>query len=126
MQKEAKRMINVKSILMDPKALAGIGNIYACEILHCAGIAPIRQASSLSREEWEKVFVKARAILKKGIKKRGTAVSDWHDLYGRRGENQFELKVYKQEGKRCSICGGTIHRMKQSGRSTFYCPKCQT
>lgn len=125
LQKQTKRTINVKSLLMDPKALAGIGNIYACEILHRACISPSRRASSLSREEWNKVFVSARAILKKGVEKRGTSVSDWHDLYGRRGENQFELKAYKQEGKRCSICGGTIRRIKQGGRSTFYCPDCQ-
>lgn len=125
LEKQTKRTVNVKFLLMDPKAVAGIGNIYACEILHRAGIDPMRKASSLSCEEWEKVFVKARAILKKGIEKRGTSVSDWHDLYGRRGENQFELKVYQREGKRCSICGGTIHRIKQGGRSTLYCPCCQ-
>ncbi len=125
LENHAKRTINVKSLLMDPKALAGIGNIYACEILHRAGIDPMRKASTLSGEEWEKVFVKARAILKKGVEKRGTSVSDWHDLYGQRGENQFELKVYKQEGKRCSMCGGKIGRIKQGGRSTFYCSDCQ-
>lgn len=126
LEKQAIRKVNVKFLLMDPKAVAGIGNIYACEILNRAGISPLRQASTLSRVEWKKVFVKAKAILKKGVEKRGTSVSDWHDLYGRRGKNQFELKAYKQEGKRCSICGGTIHRMKQAGRSTFYCPDCQT
>ena len=125
LEKHARRKVNVKILLMDPKAIAGIGNIYACEILHSSGISPLRQASTLSREEWKKVFGNARRILKKGIEKRGSSISDWRDLYGRQGDNQHELKVYGQEGKRCSICGGTIYRIKQGGRSTFYCPNCQ-
>ncbi len=124
-EKQARRKVNVKTLLMDQKALAGIGNIYACEILHRAGISPLRQASSLTREEWGKMFYHARNILKKGIEKRGTSISDWRDLYGRKGENQNELKAYGQEGKRCFICGGKICRIKQGGRSTFYCNDCQ-
>jgi formamidopyrimidine-DNA glycosylase len=124
-ENQAGRKVNVKVLLMDPKAIAGIGNIYACEILHRSGISALRQASTLSMKEWKKLFVNAKHILKKGIEKRGSSISDWRDLYGRQGENQFELKVYGQEGKRCSICGGTICRIKQGGRSTFYCPDCQ-
>jgi formamidopyrimidine-DNA glycosylase len=125
LEKQARRKVNVKILLMDPKAVAGIGNIYACEILHRSGISPLRQASTLSRKEWKKVFGNAQRILKKGIEKRGTSISDWRDLYGRKGENQRELKAYGQAGKICSICGGTICRIKQGGRSTFYCPACQ-
>ena len=125
LEKQAQRKVNVKTLLMDPKAVAGIGNIYACEILHRSGISPLRQASTLSREEWKKVFGNAKRILKKGIEKRGTSISDWRDLYGRQGENQHELKAYGQERKICSICGGKICRIKQGGRSTFYCPDCQ-
>jgi formamidopyrimidine-DNA glycosylase len=126
LEKQARRKVNVKVLLMDPKAIAGIGNIYACEILHRSAISPLRQASTLSLKEWKRIFCNARRILKKGIEKRGTSVSDWRDLFGRPGENQFELKAYGQAGKRCSICGGTICRIKQGGRSTFYCPDCQT
>jgi formamidopyrimidine-DNA glycosylase len=125
LEKQAGRKVNVKMLLMDPKVVAGIGNIYACEILHRSGISPLRQASTLSSQEWKKVFGNAKRILKKGIEKRGTSISDWRDLYGRKGENQFELRAYGQEGKLCSICGGTICRIKQGGRSTFYCPNCQ-
>jgi len=125
METQARRKINVKILLMDPKAIAGIGNIYACEILHKAGISPLRQASTLSVKEWKTVFNYAKRILKKGIEKRGTSISDWRDLYGCKGENQHELKAYGQERKRCSICGGKISRIKQGGRSTFYCPDCQ-
>jgi len=125
LERQAGRRINVKALLMDPKAIAGIGNIYACEILHRSGVSPLRTASTLKEGEWKKVFAHARRILKNGIEKRGTSISDWRDLYGRQGENQKELKAYGREGSRCSICGGEICRIKQGGRSTYYCPDCQ-
>jgi len=125
LRKEACRETYVKSVLMDQRAIAGIGNIYACEILHQSGISPLRKASSLSMQEWKKIFTAARRILKKGIKKRGTSISDWRDLDGCPGENQHELKVYHREGNDCSNCGSNICRIKQEGRSTFYCPRCQ-
>lgn len=125
MESQAKRKVNIKRLLMDPAAFAGIGNIYACEILHASGIAPERRADNITNPEWKRILSQARKILKKGIEKRGTSISDWRDLYGRPGENQSELKSYGQEGKRCRRCGGVIVRMKQGGRSTFYCPKCQ-
>lgn len=125
LKQQARRRVNIKTLLMDPKALAGIGNIYACEILYCSGISPYRQASSLSLKEWKRVFATAKRILKKGIEKRGTSISDWRDLYGRPGENQHELKAYGREGKPCKICGGRIQRIKQGGRSTFFCANCQ-
>lgn len=121
----ACRKTKVKTLIMDQNAVTGIGNIYACEILHGARIHPERPAAKLTEVEWKKIFKQAKEVLKKAIGKRGTSISDWRDLYGRRGENQHELKVYGQEGKRCSICGGTICRIKQGGRSTFYCPCCQ-
>lgn len=125
LEKQSARKVSVKILLMDPKAIAGIGNIYACEILHRAGISPFRQAATLGEREWKTVLRQARRILKKGIEKRGTSISDWRDLYGCQGENQNDLKAYRQEGKTCCICGGVIARVKQGGRSTFYCPQCQ-
>jgi len=126
LEKHAGRRVNIKNLLMDPRAIAGIGNIYVCEILHRAGISPLKSALDLSGEEWKKIFTNARRILKKAIEKRGTSISDWRDLYGRKGENQHELKAYGRDGKRCLVCGGSIRRIKQGGRSTFYCPDCQT
>ena len=122
---QARRKTNIKSLLMDPNALAGIGNIYACEILHRAGISPTKRAAAINEDEWKKIFSQGRRILKKSIEKRGTSISDWRDLYGRPGENQHALTVYGQEGKACCFCGATIIRAKQGGRSTFYCPCCQ-
>jgi formamidopyrimidine-DNA glycosylase len=110
---------------MDQKAIAGIGNIYACEILHSAGISPTRPAAALGEPEWRKIFSRARSVLKKAIVGRGTSISDWKDLYGCAGENQNELRVYGKEGEACARCGGIIVRIRQGGRSTFYCPQCQ-
>jgi len=124
-EKHARRKTKVKNLIMDQKALSGIGNIYACEILHCTGIHPERPAVALTKKEWDKIFSNTKSILKKAIEKRGTSISDWRDLYGRKGENQYELKAYGREGERCLKCGGTVIRIKQGGRSTFYCPICQ-
>lgn len=123
--RHARRNISVKSLLMDSKAIAGIGNIYACEILHRAGISPKRPASSLGKDQWDTLFRHARRILKTSLDKRGTSISDWRDLFDHPGENQHALKVYGREGKTCPMCGGRIVRIKQSGRSTYYCAKCQ-
>ncbi len=119
------RRTKVKSLIMDQNAVSGIGNIYACEILYEARIHPERAAATLKEAEWRKIFHQAKIVLQKAIGKRGTSISDWRDLYGRKGENQHELKVYGQEGKQCMTCGGTVRRIKQGGRSTFYCPGCQ-
>ena len=125
LKNHGSRRTKVKSLIMDQRAVAGIGNIYACEILHRTGIHPERVAATLTKDDWKKVFRQAKAVLKTAIKKRGTSISDWRDLYGCKGENQNELKAYGREGKRCLICGGTICRIKQGGRSTFFCPDCQ-
>ena len=121
----ACRKTKVKTLIMDKNAVEGIGNIYACEILYRAGISPERTAASLTKTDWNKLFKETKVVLEKSIKKRGTSISDWRDLYGCKGENQHALKAYGQEGKGCSKCGGTIRRIKQGGRSTFYCPQCQ-
>ena len=125
LDKHAKRKLSVKRLLMDPQAISGIGNIYACEILHRAGISPFRQAALISNDEWMRIFRHAKQILKRGIENRGTSISDWRDLYGRKGENQKELRVYGKEGKPCRTCGILIERVRQSDRSTYYCPFCQ-
>ncbi|MFO7568221.1 MAG: DNA-formamidopyrimidine glycosylase family protein, partial [Smithellaceae bacterium] len=125
MTKQTDRKVSVKTLLMDPKAIAGIGNIYACEILHQAGVSPLRRAAAVTASEWKKIFRLARRVLKKGIESRGTSISDWRDLYGRKGENQKALRVYGKAGCTCEACGGVICRIKQGGRSSYYCPHCQ-
>lgn len=125
LKNHGSRRTKIKSLMMDQRVVAGIGNIYACEILHRSGIHPERRPATLTKDEWKKIFRQVKVVLSTAIKKRGTSISDWRDLYGRQGENQHELKAYGREGKNCLICGGTICRIKQGGRSTFYCPDCQ-
>lgn len=125
LETQACRRTNVKTLIMDKNAVEGIGNIYACEILHNIGIDPLRPAAELTKSDWNIFFNEARNVLEKSVVRRGTSISDWRDLFGRKGENQNQLKAYGQEGKSCSKCGGSIHRMKQGGRSTYYCPQCQ-
>ena len=125
MLRHARRKVSVKTLLMDAQAVAGIGNIYACEILHAAGILPQTRADGLTRGQWREIFTLGRRILKKAIQKRGTSISDWRDLYGRPGDNQHELKVNGRAGHKCFRCGGTIVRVKHAGRGTYYCGKCQ-
>jgi formamidopyrimidine-DNA glycosylase len=120
-----KRRCPVKSFLMDQRIIAGIGNIYACEILFVAGIDPRRPACSLTAAEWRRVAKATSAILRRAVTCRGTTVSDWRDLFGRSGTNQDHLEVYSRKGKPCRRCGGNIERIAQGGRGTWMCPMCQ-
>jgi len=120
-----RRRLPVKSFLMDQKAVAGIGNIYASEILHGAGIDPMRPASSLEPPEWKKVAAVTARVLQKAVQSRGTSISDWQDLFASHGEYQQRLRVYGRKGEPCGKCRGEVRRVVIAGRSTFYCPECQ-
>lgn len=115
----------VKSVLMNQRLIAGIGNIYADEILFKAGIMPTRTAGSLGESELRKIFKAAESILKQAIKYRGTTFSDYVDSRGNKGNFTNFLKVYGREGKKCFKCGRLIEKIKISGRGTRYCSRCQ-
>jgi formamidopyrimidine-DNA glycosylase len=117
--------IPIKSFLLDQRRIAGIGNIYACEILHQARLDPWRRINGLARDEWVKVGEATKEILTRAIACRGTSVSDWRDLFGKEGEHQDYLLVYGREDAACYSCGGKIQRRKLNGRGTYYCPTCQ-
>lgn len=119
------RRLPVKSFLMDQRIVAGIGNIYACEILFVAGIDPRRPVCSLSMTEWRQTAKAAKAILRRAVHCRGTTISDWRDLFGCGGTNQDHLEVYSRQGAPCRRCGGRIERITQGGRGTWFCPTCQ-
>ena len=120
-----KRRSPVKSFLMDQGIIAGIGNIYACEILFAAGIDPRRPACELTTVQWRKVAKSAATILRRAVGCRGTTVSDWRDLFGCSGTNQDHLEVYSRQGAPCRRCGGCIERISMGGRGTWFCPNCQ-
>ena len=121
-----KRKLPIKSFLMDQRFIAGIGNIYACEILHAASVSPLRRTCDISEEEWIRLADSAKAILNRAIECRGTTVSDWRDLFDQKGEYQNFLKVYGRKGEPCPNCGAAIERVKLAGRGTYFCPSCQT
>jgi formamidopyrimidine-DNA glycosylase len=114
----------IKNFLMDARILAGIGNIYACEILFAARLHPATPVARLTLEDWGRVLVATRRILKHAIRKGGTTVANYLNSQGETGLFQLELLVYGRAGEPCH-CGAPINRLVQAGRSTFCCPRCQ-
>jgi formamidopyrimidine-DNA glycosylase len=115
----------IKNFLLDARLLAGIGNIYACEILFAAGLHPATPVGHLSLEDWSRVLTETRRILKRAIKKGGTTVANYLNSRGETGLFQLELLVYGRADEPCRRCGAPIQRLVQAGRSTFFCPVCQ-
>jgi formamidopyrimidine-DNA glycosylase len=115
----------IKTILLDQKLIAGIGNIYADEILFDAGLHPERTGGSLTEEERGRLYQSIRQILAKGIAHRGTSIRNYVDGDGRNGSFQKLLRVYGKEGEPCPLCGCIVSRRKVGGRSSYFCPACQ-
>jgi formamidopyrimidine-DNA glycosylase len=115
----------VKNLLMDQRALGGIGNIYANEILFRAGIRPGRQARRLTWCDIIRLLDATRAVLRSAVRHGGSSISDYRDGSGRRGYFQLRLRVYGRAGEPCLRCRTAIRRTVHAGRSSFYCPKCQ-
>jgi formamidopyrimidine-DNA glycosylase len=115
----------IKNFLLDARMLAGIGNIYACEILMAAGLHPATPVGRLTRADWDRVLTETRRILKYAIKKGGTTVANYLNSKGETGLFQLNLLVYGRAGQPCRRCGANIIRLVQAGRSTFFCPVCQ-
>jgi formamidopyrimidine-DNA glycosylase len=125
MERSRGRRRPIKNFLLDGRLVAGIGNIYACEILFAAGVHPLSPAGGLTLKEWDRVLKETRRILRHSIRRGGTTVSDYLNSRGEAGLFQLELLVYGREGEPCPRCGGPISRLTQAGRSTFFCPGCQ-
>jgi len=117
----------VKMALLDQRLVAGIGNIYASEVLFAARVSPRRQANSLSDQEISRLYRAIKEILSEAIDYGGTSAAD--QAYVRPdaspGRYQNKLGVYQREGKPCYSCGGIVKKIKQNNRSTFWCPGCQ-
>lgn len=116
----------LKAALLDQSRLAGIGNIYADESLYRAGINPLRRLDELTGEEVARLHRAIREVLDEAIRGGGSSVSDYVDLHGERGNFQERHRVYRRAGQPCARCGDTIRRARVAGRSTYFCPRCQT
>ena len=115
----------LKNWLMDQSKLAGLGNIYAAEILFAAGLSPFRITNAMTRAEATRLHQATRRLLRQAIKMRGTTISDFRRVDDKTGEFQNFLRVYGKEGLPCPACRSPVVRARQQQRSTFYCPTCQ-
>lgn len=116
----------IKSLLIDQSTISGLGNIYADEALHRAGIHPARQAKSLTRPESTALLQAAGCVMEEAIAGRGTTLRDYVGGSGLGGTHQHSLAVYGREGEPCSRCGLIISRIMIAGRSSHFCPGCQS
>jgi formamidopyrimidine-DNA glycosylase len=117
----------VKSALLDQRIVAGLGNIYVCEALFRARISPKRRAGQISAQRVSTLVPVIRQVLSDAIKAGGSSLRDFRQADGELGYFQHSFDVYGREGAPCrsADCTGTIARLVQSGRSSFYCPQCQ-
>jgi formamidopyrimidine-DNA glycosylase len=115
----------VKNLLLDHTFVAGIGNIYACEILFRSRVKPGRRARRISAAETAAIHSAVREVLKEAITHRGSSMRNYRDGSGNKGRFNERLAVYARQGLPCPCCGKPVKRMVQSGRSTFYCGQCQ-
>jgi formamidopyrimidine-DNA glycosylase len=117
---------SIKAAILDQAVVAGVGNIYASEALFRARISPKRLAYTVQAERAEKLAAGIKSVLKDAIAAGGSSLRDYVQADGELGYFQHQWRVYDKEGQPCPEgCGGTIRRIVQGGRSTFYCPKCQ-
>ena len=116
----------LKHWLMDQQNIAGLGNIYVCEVLFRTGLSPRRRAHRVTANEAKSLHRAIRTVLDQAIRKNGTTISDFRRVDEKTGEFQRYLKVYGHEGEPCPACGTAIRRIRQQQRSTFFCGSCQT
>lgn len=121
-----RRSAFIKNVIMDQKVVVGVGNIYAAECLFLSKISPLRPANEISLDEFKLLVKNIRKVLKDAIKAGGSSISDFKQAEGDMGYFQHKFKVYAKEGKECSVCKTKIENIVLSGRSSFYCPKCQS
>jgi formamidopyrimidine-DNA glycosylase len=127
------KKVSLKPFLADQRIVAGLGNIYACEALYRARLSPTRGAATIASKtgkpnERAQALVSAiREVLDDAIKAGGSSMRDYRQANGELGSFQHSFCVYGREGKAClrKGCGGAVRRIVQSGRSTFFCPRCQ-
>lgn len=131
--KAHNKQVTVKSLLMDQRVIAGLGNIYVCEALYRAGISPLGAAHSLATKSGSpsvravRLVAEIRSVLEDAIEAGGSSLRDHRQADGTLGYFQHSFSVYGRAGEKCKTldCKGIIRRIVQNGRSSFYCPHCQ-
>jgi formamidopyrimidine-DNA glycosylase len=118
------RAAPIKAMLLNQNIVAGLGNIYVCEALHMAGISPTTISSNISRPRLGKLVVAIKDVLTSAIAAGGSSLRDFAAPDGELGYFSKDFLVYGREGEACA-CGAPVKRRVDSGRSTFYCAKCQ-
>ena len=119
------RATPIKTALLDQKNVAGLGNIYVCEVLHRAGLNPMTLSGKLTGPQVAGLVPIIREVLAEAIEAGGSSLRDYRQADGELGYFQHRFRVYDHEGDPCPTCATPIARIVQSGRSTFYCPQCQ-
>lgn len=122
----SKSKRNIKEVLLDQSVIAGVGNIYASEALFLARIDPRRLGCDISAHEYQRLISSVVDVMEQAFNNCGTSFSNYVDGSGKKGDNLNFLQVFQRHGQECFSCGQMIKRIKQSGRSTFFCPLCQT
>jgi len=120
-----KRKTSIKALLLNQNIIAGIGNIYASEILFYAGIRPQRPAYSLKKREIQTLHQKIIQVLSEAINLRGTSMNTYIDASGQKGGFMKRIRIYGRENEQCFVCRTPITRIVQNGRSSFFCRRCQ-
>jgi len=118
----------IKVALLDQRAVAGIGNLYAAELLHVAGIHPAQRCDRLTSAEWDRLHAALRGVLEEAVRYEGSTLSDgtYRNALNSPGSYQNHHRVYARAGQPCPTCGaGPIRRTVQAQRATFFCPDCQ-
>jgi formamidopyrimidine-DNA glycosylase len=119
------RSAPIKALLLDQRILAGLGNIYVCEALHMAGIAPSRAGGRIGFARLEALVAAIRDVLVWAIGAGGSTIRDYAQPDGELGYFARQWRVYGREGEACGGCGSPVRRRTEGGRSTFYCVRCQ-
>jgi formamidopyrimidine-DNA glycosylase len=117
--------VAIKTLLLGGQVVVGAGNIYACEALFRAGIDPRTRCVRLSRPRCAKLLESLRETLTRALELGGSTLRDFRDAHGVGGAFQLEALVYGREGQGCLRCDGTVRRVVQAQRSSYFCPRCQ-
>jgi formamidopyrimidine-DNA glycosylase len=120
-----RRQIAVKPAIMDAGIVVGVGNIYASESLHRAGIDPRTPAGKLSPVRLARLVPAIKATLREAIRAGGSSLRDYVQSDGGFGDFQTRHRVYGRAGEPCRVCGAAICLLRQGNRATYYCPRCQ-